>query len=308
MSGSDNPRKFIDPAVLNKITHLELKARAIVEGFLSGMHKSPHHGFSVEFKTHREYVAGDDLKHLDWKVFGRSDRLFIKEYEMETNLRGHIVLDTSESMEYGSGDISKLQLACYIAASMAYLLNQQQDAVGVTCFDKAVSSRVPAKTGHGHLATLLTALAATTPKEKTDVEHVFRELAEKFGRRGMVIIISDLFDDAEKVLKGLRYFRSKSHDVVVFHVWDEDELTFPFKRMTKFEGLEIDDKVLCDPLSVRKAYLEEVEAFNQKIRRGCQQQFVDYTLISSDRRLDVELTKFLAARMGTRLVRRGGTA
>jgi uncharacterized protein (DUF58 family) len=302
---SDNPRKYIDPHVLNKITHLELKARAIVEGFLSGMHKSPHHGFSVEFKAHREYVAGDDLKHLDWKVFGRSDRLFIKEYEMETNLRGQIVLDTSESMDYGSGELTKLELACYVAASMAYLLNKQQDAVGITCFDKGISTRLPTKTGHGHMSTVLQLLAGAKAKDRTDVEHVFRGLADKFGRRGMVIIVSDLFDDPEKVLRGLQYFRSKAHDVVLFHIWDEYELTFPFKRMTKFEGLEIDEKVLCDPTSIRKAYLEEVEAFSQRIRRGCQRQMVDYTLLSTDRRLDVELTKFLAARMGTRLVRRG---
>lgn len=298
-------KRFIDPSVLNKVSKLELKARLIVEGFLSGMHRSPYHGFSVEFAAHREYVPGDDLKHLDWKVFGRSDRLFIKEYELETNLRAHILLDTSESMDYGSGDITKLELGSFIAASMAYLLIQQQDSVGMVCFDKGIKSQVPSSSGMGHIRALLHALAGSKAQDKSDILGVFHGLAEKLTRRGMIIIISDLFDDPDRVLKALQYLRSKEHDVIVFHVWDEFELTFPFKRMTKFEGLEGFEHVKCDPMSVRKAYLEEVNTFNEKIRRGCVQNFVDYSLISTDRRLDVELTKFLAARLGTRLVRRG---
>lgn len=303
---SENPRKYIDPAVLNKVMRLEVKARSIVEGFLSGMHRSPHHGFSVEFKAHREYVRGDDLKHLDWKMFGRSDRLFVKEYEMETNLRCQLLLDTSESMDYGFGDIAKLELACYIAASMAFVLNHQQDAVGITCFDKQAGTRLPPRTGIGHVHEILKALAGAKAKEVTDVEHVFRALADKFGRRAMVIVISDLFDDPERVLRGLQYLRAKDQDVIVFHVWDHDELTFPFQRMTRFEGLEIDHKELVDPLAIRKAYLEEVRQFNEAIRRGCSHQGVDYVQISTDRKLDVELTKFLASRMSHRIIRRRG--
>lgn len=301
----ERPKKFVDPEVLNKITRLEMKARSIMEGFLSGMHKSPRKGFSIEFRAHREYVTGDDLKHLDWKVFGRTDRLYIKQYEMETNLRCHLLLDTSESMDYGSGDITKLELACYAAASMAFLLNQQQDAVGVTCFDKQVGTRTPSTTGRGHLQAILQCLAGARAKDETNIEPVFRELAEHLPRRGLVIVISDLFDAPDRVLKGLQYFRAKAHDVIVFHIWDEYELTFPFRRMTRFEGLETDVKLLCDPFSVRKAYLQEVEAFNQKIRRGCRDQFVDYVLLSTDRKLDVELTRFLASRMAQRIVRRG---
>ncbi len=298
-------KKFIDANTLNKITRLELKARLIVEGFLAGMHKSPYRGFSVEFASHREYTHGDEIKHLDWKVFGKTDRLMIKEYELETNVRCHIVLDTSESMDYGSGDTTKLELGSYIAASMAYLLTRQQDSVGIDCFDKAVGARVPAMTGTGHMRQILQALATAKGQHPTTIEPVFHSLAEKYTSRSMVIIISDLFDDADKVLKALSYFRAKAHDVIVFHLWDEFELTFPFKRMTKFEGLEEMPKVLCDPLAIRKAYLKEVEDFNEKIRRGCSGMMIDYTLISTDKKLDVELTKFLAARMGTRLVRRG---
>jgi uncharacterized protein (DUF58 family) len=301
----ESAKKYIDARVLNKITRLELKARLIVEGFLAGMHKSPYRGFSVEFASHREYVPGDEIKHLDWKVFGKTDRLMIKEYELETNLRAHIVLDTSESMDYGSGDTTKLELASFIAASMAYLLNRQQDAVGIDCFDKEVKSRVPATTGTGHMRTLLQALAGAKGQSPTDIQTVFHSLAEKYTARSMVIVISDLFDDPNKVLKALSFFRAKAHDVILFHVFDEFELTFPFKRMTRFEGLEEMPKILCDPLAIRKAYLAEVAEFNEKIRRGCAGMMIDYTQISTDKKLDVELTKFLAARMGTRLVRRG---
>jgi uncharacterized protein (DUF58 family) len=297
---ADKKHQFLDPKVLNKITRLDLKARHIVEGFVAGMHKSPYHGFSVEFAEHREYSPGDDLKHLDWKVFGRSDRLFIKEYELETNLRSHILLDTSESMDYGSGEQTKLELACHIAASMAYLILRQQDSVGMVTFDKEVKSFIPGSSAMGHLRPILGALGQVSAKNKTDLGTVFHSLAERFKQRGMVIVISDLFDKPETVLKGLSHFSHKRHDVIVFHVMDAFELTFPFERMTLFEGLEEYPKLLVDPRALRQAYLEEVEKFCDTLRKGCVKQSIDYVRISTDQALDVELSKYMASRLSIR--------
>jgi uncharacterized protein (DUF58 family) len=297
---ADATNKFLDPKVLNKITRLDLKARHIVEGFMGGMHKSPYHGFSVEFAEHREYAPGDDLKHLDWKVFGRTDRLYIKEYELETNLRSHILLDTSESMDYGSKDTTKLELASHIAASMAYLILRQQDSVGMVAFDKEVKTFIPTSSSMGHLRPILGTLAGSTAQNKTDLGTVLNTLAERIQRRGLIILISDLFDRPEVILKSLQHFSHKRHDVIVFHVLDEFELTFPFERMTLFEGLEEYPKLLIDPRSLRKAYLEEVNKFCEEIRKGCVKQMVDYVRISTDQDLDVELTKYLAGRLSIR--------
>ena len=297
---ADATNKFLDPKVLNKITRLDLKARHIVEGFMGGMHKSPYHGFSVEFAEHREYAPGDDLKHLDWKVFGRTDRLFIKEYELETNLRSHILLDTSESMDYGSKETTKLELASHIAASMAYLILRQQDSVGMVCFDKEVKTFIPTSSSMGHLRPILGTLASSNAQNKTDLGVVLNTLAERIQRRGLIILISDLFDKPESILKSLQHFSHKRHDVIVFHVLDEFELTFPFERMTLFEGLEEYPKLLIDPRSLRKAYLEEVNKFCEEMRRGCVKQMVDYVRISTDQDLDVELTKYLAGRLSIR--------
>ena len=297
---ADVTHKFLDPKVLNKITRLDLKARHIVEGFMGGMHKSPFHGFSVEFAEHREYAPGDDLKHLDWKVFGRSDRLFIKEYEMETNLRSHILLDTSESMDYGGKETTKLELASHIAASMAYLILRQQDSVGMVCFDKEVKTFIPTSSSMGHLRPILGTLAQSEGKNKTDLGAVLNSLAERIQRRGLIILISDLFDKPDVILKSLQHFSHKRHDVIVFHVLDEYELTFPFERMTLFEGLEEYPKQLVDPRSLRKAYLAEVNQFCEDLRKGCVRQMVDYVRISTDQDLDVELTKYLAGRLSIR--------
>jgi uncharacterized protein (DUF58 family) len=297
---AEGTHKFLDPKVLNKITRLDLKARHIVEGFMGGMHKSPYHGFSVEFAEHREYAPGDDLKHLDWKVFGRSDRLFIKEYELETNLRSHILLDTSESMDYGGKETTKLELASHIAASMAYLILRQQDSVGMVCFDKEVKSFIPTSSSMGHLRPILGTLAQSEGKNKTDLGAVLNALAERIQRRGLIILISDLFDKPETILKSLQHFSHKRHDVIVFHVLDEYELTFPFERMTLFEGLEDYPKQLVDPRSLRKAYLAEVNQFCEEMRKGCVRQMIDYVRISTDQDLDVELTKYLAGRLSIR--------
>lgn len=295
--------KYLDAKILNNIRNLDLKARQIMEGFVAGMHKSPYRGFSVEFAQHREYSQGDDLKHLDWKVFGRTDRLFLKEYELETNLRCHILLDTSESMEYKSGNTSKLELACYIAASLGYLIIHQQDAVGLVCFDKEAKRPLPPGSNPAHMRAILTELAGTEPKQKTDIAAVFHAMAERLKHKGMIIVISDLFDQPTNVLRGLQHLRHRKHDVIVFHVMDEHEVTFPFKRMTLFEGLEEYPEVLCDPPSLRKEYLEEVNKYTTAIKRGCMHDQIDYEQITTNQPLDVALSKYLAARLGTRVKR-----
>jgi len=226
--------------------------------------------------------------------------LYIKEYELETNLRAHILLDTSESMDYKSGEISKLELASFIAASMAYLILRQQDSVGLVCFDKEVKSFVPASSSMGQMRTLLGILGQNNAQQTTDIGTVFHTLAERFRQKGLVIVVSDLFDKAERILKALQHFRHKRHDVIIFHVLDEYELNFPFQRMTMFEGLEQYPKLLVDPRALRKAYLEEADRFCTEIKTGCTHRRIDYVRISTDQELGVELTKYLAARLGGR--------
>ena len=293
-------KRLLDPAVLNKITRLDLKARLMVEVFVSGMHKSPYHGFSVEFAEHRQYTPGDDLRHLDWKIFGRTDRLYIKEYELETNLRSHILLDTSESMDYGSEGRQKLETAAFIAASLGYLIVRQQDAVGLATFDKSIQAFIPTGSHLGHLRQILTVLGMAKPQRTSDLGQVLHVLAERIPRRGLILLVSDLFDDADKILKGLQHLRHTKHDVIVFHVLDADETTFPFDRMTLFEGMEEFPKVLCDPKAVRAAYLQELDSFCAKIRKGCVEQKIDYCRITTDQKLDVALSAYLAERLKTR--------
>lgn len=300
---SEDFLRYLDKRVLNKITRLDLKARHIVEGFVTGMHKSPYHGFSIEFAEHREYVPGDDIKHLDWKVYGRTDRLYIKEYELDTNLRSYILLDTSESMDYRSGELSKLELGAFIAASLSYKILHQQDSVSMVCFDKEVNRMIPSSSSMGHMNALLGTLNNAKAEKTTDLSAVFHSLAERFRQRGLVIIISDLFDDPGRILKALQHFRHKRHDVVVFHVLDEYEISFPFQRMTLFDGLEDHPKLLIDPRALRKAYREEVEKACGALRRGCTKMMIDYVRISTDQQLDVELVKYLATRLGTRTKR-----
>lgn len=288
--------KYLDPKTLNKIKGLDLKARLIIEGMVTGAHKSPYHGFSIEFAEHREYVAGDDIRHVDWKVYGKSDRFYIKQYEEETNLNCTIVLDASESMEYSSDEVSKLEYSRYIAASLAHLILQQQDAVGLALFDKDLTKVIP-PSGHGsHLKLLLNEISNCQGAKKTSIGSVLHQLAERVTKRGMIILISDLFDDPDSLLKGLRHLKHKKHDIVVFHVVDKAELTFPFEKMTRFVGLEDHPTIMANPRALRKTYLEEFKKFTDKVKRVCQSHRVDYELIHTEQRLDVALSTYLAAR------------
>ena len=288
--------KYLDPKTLTKITRLDLLARLVVEGYISGLHRSPYHGFSVEFASHREYVPGDDIRHVDWRVYARSDRYTIKQYEEETNLRCTILLDVSESMGYGSGPVSKKDYACYVAASLTYLLLQQQDSVGLATFDSELRRFIPPKSTPGQLKLLLNEMGQVSPERKTRMDLVFHDVAERIARRGLVVIISDFFDTPERVMMGLRHFRHNKHEVIVFHVLDEYELSFPFDEMTMFEGLEEAGEVVTEPRSLRDTYLDEINAFVSALQKGCRSRGIDYVQLATNQHLDVALSAYLAAR------------
>lgn len=295
----ENSLKYLDPKVLNKIARLELRARLVVEGFLSGRHRSPYHGVSVEFAEHREYVPGDDLRHMDWKVFGKTDRHYIKRYEEETSLTCHLVVDGSQSMLYaGEGGVSKYDYAATAAASLAYLILRQQDFAGLAVFDEKIRSFVPPSNNPAHLKTLANELSETESLPKTDLGMVLSEIATRIRQRGMVVLISDLFDKPENILKGLKKMRAKEMDIVVFHLLDEEEITFPFQRMYRFLGMEEMLALTADPRSLQAAYLQIFDEFTDTMRRGCLSQGIDYQLVNTSHLLDVVLTAFLAHRAG----------
>lgn len=295
----DNPyASFLDFTTINRLRYLELKAKDIVEGYMSGMHKSPYRGFSVEFAEHREYVPGDDLRHVDWKVYSRSDRYYVKQYEEETNLIANVVLDTSESMTFKSDGPSKLEYGGLLAASLIYLILRQRDAAGLALFGNEVYQTVQPKTHPAHFRLCVGHIAEPVVQPNTDIGNMLHGLAERLNRRGLVIVVSDLLDDPTRVLHGLSHLKHKQHDVIMLHVLDHAERTFPYDRMTRFEGLESDEKLVADPRSLRAAYLEELDKYLKTLRKGCLAHNVDYHLIDTKDSLEVALSSYLAARAG----------
>jgi uncharacterized protein (DUF58 family) len=292
-------QKYLDPRILAKLRGLPLRARHIVEGYVAGLHRSPSRGFSIEFAEHREYAPGDDLRYVDWKVFGRTDKFYLKQYEDETNLICYIVLDISESMSYRSGQaaLSKLEYAQCVAGSLAYLVLHQQDAVGLVTFDQEIQALVRPSTNPSHLGQVMSALESVSAESKTEMGLILHDVAERFAKRGVVLILSDLFDDVPSILAGLKHLRHRRHDVIVFHLLDPAELDFPFTRPTRFLGLEQGPEVATDPTALRAAYLHEFRRFLGHIERGCRSQQVDYQRIRTDQLLDAALSRYLAARM-----------
>jgi uncharacterized protein (DUF58 family) len=289
-------RRSLQPELIARIGRLEVRARHIVEGLLSGMHRSPYFGQSIEFLQHRQYVAGDDLRHVDWKVWGKQDRLYVKQYEEDTNLRACLLVDLSASMSYGGGAMTKCDYACTAAAALAYLLLRQQDAVGCVAFDESIRQTVPLKTSNKHLTTIVKALSIAEPRDKTYLSSVLSQVAENFPRRGLMVLLSDLLVDADDLLRGLRRLRQRGHDVLVLHVLDDDELDFPFAGPTRFEGLEIDEHLKCNPRALRQGYLTALEGFLATVRRGCARDRVDYALVRTSDPLDAALIAFLNRR------------
>jgi uncharacterized protein (DUF58 family) len=289
-------RPFLDPAVVARLGTLELKARTIVEGFLSGLHRSPFKGFSVEFAEYRQYIPGDDLSTIDWKVFARSDRYYVKKFEEETNLDAHLLLDVSGSMGYGSAAMTKFEYGACLAAALAYLMNRQRDAVGLTAFDDKIVAMLPAGSRPGHLRNMLVTLDRLQLGRETNVTKPLNQIVDSLSKRGMVVLISDLLDDADAVIRSLKHFQFRGNDVIVFHVLDPDEIDFPFERPTMFEDLETSEEVLAVPGAVRDHYVRAMSGFIERYRRELGATGIDYQLLSTKRPLELALMSYLSTR------------
>jgi uncharacterized protein (DUF58 family) len=292
-------RQFLDPAVVARLGTLELRARTVVEGFISGLHRSPFKGFSVEFAEYRQYIHGDDLSTIDWKVFARSDRYYVKKFEEETNLVCQLMIDVSGSMAYGSRGITKFEYAACLAASLGYLMNRQRDGVGLTAFDDRIVAALPASTRPGHLRHLLITLNRLVLGRRTNVSKPLHQLADSMNRRGMVVLISDLLDDPETVVRGLKHFQYRGSDVLVFHILDPDELEFPFDRTTRFEDLETSEEVMAVPGLVRSHYLQQISGLIERYRRELGAAGIDYQLLSTKQPLEMALLAYLSTRSRT---------
>jgi len=289
--------RYLEPKALARVRNLKLVARTVVEGFISGLHKSPFKGFSTEFAEHREYVPGDNLRHLDWKVLGRTDRYYVKEYEEETNLAAHILLDVSGSMDYGSDDaVTKFQYGCYLAAVLAYLLIRQRDSAGLVLFDDKIRLRMPARSTPLHLNEMLKQLERCQPGKPTRVAKIFHDLAETFKRRCLLIVISDLYDEPESVLRALHHFRHKKHEVIVFHVLDKSELELDLDDVYNLVDNETGEKLQVDPNVVREDYRRRIQEFIDTYRKACRQSGVDYITTDTQVPYDLMLTAYLDKR------------
>lgn len=293
----ENYQKYLNPQTLASLEGLDLQARMVVEGFVAGQHASPYHGFSVEFAQHREYVPGDDVRHVDWKVWSKTDKFYLKQYEEETNLLTYLLLDTSESMAYASGsNVSKMQYAQFVASALGYMVLRQQDSVGMATFDDAVRRFVRPSGQPSHLKELLRVMDVTPARDKSDMGLVFNDLAERFRKRGVVVVLSDLLDEVPRILAGLKHFRHRRHEVIVFHILDPAEVDFPFRETTLFRGMEGLPDVLADPYALRRAYQDELKAYLAALKKGCQSIDIDYVPLRTDQELDGPLTSYLASR------------
>jgi len=295
----ENSRKYFDPQTLAKLSGLSLRARRIVEGLVAGSHRSPFRGFSIEFAEHREYTPGDDVRYIDWKLFGRSDKFYLKQYEDETNLLAYILVDTSESMLYQgpSASMSKLDYARCIAATIAYLVMQQQDSAGLVTFDSETCDYLPPTSAASAWNQIIHILENCRTDRKSHTGPIFHELAERLRRRGVVLILSDLLDDVDAMLAGLKHFRHRQHDVIVFHLLDPAEIDFPFDRPTLFRGMEGFANVTADPVVLRRAYRRQFEQYSRQLKAGLLERQMDYQLVRTDQSMDRVLSKYLAARM-----------
>lgn len=297
-------KQFLSPEAVARISRLELAARNVVEGFLSGQHRSPYFGQSIDFAQHREYAPGDDVRRIDWKVWSKTDKYYIKQYEEETNLRTTLVVDVSESMQYGSGQVTKFDYACTVAAAVAYLLLRQQDAVSLVAFDDEVRGIAPSRSRQTHLGAILSVLMQESPSRKTDMYEILKYVANEKSQKGMVVLISDLFVPRDGLFKGLRLLRRRGHDVLVFQVLDDEELDFNFAGTTRFEGLEGTGELVCDPRALREGYLAAMQAFLDDIRRNCAGSVIDYQPIRTSEHIDAALRHYIKHRVGFRRAER----
>lgn len=296
-----SPYLYFEPHRITKLKNLNLLVRQAVEGFISGLHRSPHKGFSVEFSEHREYTPGDDLRHLDWVAWGRTDRYYIKQYEQETNLRAYILLDVSKSMDYKfSGSLTKFHYGCFLSACLSYLMCRQQDTVGMIAFDNDVRFHLPPGSTPAHMDRIFTNLEKLRPKRKTAIADTCHQLAESIAKRGLVIIISDFYDDQADVTRALQHFVHKKHQVIVFHVLDKAELEFPFKGIVSLTDVETGEKMQVDARQIRGAYRDEMQAFVERFRKECGDRNIEYVQTTTNTPYDVMLLEYLARRRAIR--------
>ena len=289
-------KDYLKPEILSKINNLELRAKLVVEGFITGLHRSPFHGFSVEFSQHRPYNTGDSLRFIDWKVFGRTDRFYIKQYEEETNLKSYILLDCSQSMTFTSSTVSKLQYGKYLASALMYLMLLQRDAVGLITFDTQIKKLLPPRSATSYLQVLLGELDRAVPGTDTNIGSVLHSMAERIKRKGLLILISDLFDEPEKVISGLRHFRHNKHEVLVFQLLDPKERSFNFEGDVQFEDLETGEKINTQPWYIKQDYQRKIEEYIGYIKSQCRDHQIDYQLINTDTSLDMALMEYLIKR------------
>lgn len=290
-------RKYLRPEVISRLQSFNLKARMVVEGFITGLHKSPYHGFSVEFAEHRQYMPGDDLKHIDWKIYGRTDRYYVKQYEEETNLKCTIIVDSSASMRFASeGNISKFEYASYLAGALSYLMTKQQDAVGLALYDNEVRTYLPPRSRGSFIQEILRTLSSTTPSNASGTAGALDRLAERISRRGLIIIISDFFDDLESIVAALKHFRHKKHEVIAFQLLDPRELDFKFGSDAIFKDMETSDEMTTQPFQIQKAYMEAVSTFTDDLKRECRHRNIDYMLLDTSQAFDNAMVHYLHRR------------
>jgi uncharacterized protein (DUF58 family) len=291
-----NNTQYLDPEVAARLEHFEMRARLIVEGFITGLHKSPYHGFSVEFLEHREYLPGDPIKHVDWKVFGKFDRYFIKKFEEETNLKAYILIDCSNSMGFTSHRISKLEYAKMLASALSYLMIRQQDAVGLLPFSNHIHSYIPPRSTKSHLNIILHKLSQLEPTSTTNTAAVLHNLAERIKKKGLIILISDLLDRQDEVMMGLQHFRHQKHEVIVFHILDTQELAFKYNKKTRFVDMETGEEIVTQPWEIKKMYLQKMDEMKKYFSTRCRNAFIDYTSINTVTPYDKALLAYLIKR------------
>lgn len=289
-------RRFLKPEVISKLSGIEIKARLVVEGFIAGLHRSPYHGFSVEFAEHRQYMPGDPLRNIDWKVYGKTDRYFVKEFEEETNLKAYLLLDISGSMGYSSNGINKLEYSSYLCAALSYLMLKQRDSVGLVVFDQKIKNYIPPKSTLSHLHNLLKELDKLSPSETTNISSTLHQMAERIKRRGLIILISDLFDQPAEIISGLKHFRHKKHEVIVFHILDPKEKSFAFEKEAVFKDLETKEEIMTSPWQIRKDYQDKLKELLNRYTLECRESMIDYVRLDTSVPFDRALFSYLNKR------------
>lgn len=291
-----NKREYLKPETISRIENLSLVARLVVEGFIIGLHKSPYHGFSVEFAEHRQYMPGDEIKHIDWKLYGKTDRYYVKQFEEETNLKANIILDASQSMGFGESGISKVEYGSYLSAALTYLMLRQQDAVGLTIFDKGIRSMIPPSARPSYLNVILSQMQSIETGQDTDIAGTLHELADRVKRRGLIILISDLLDDPDDVITGLKHFRHKKHEVIVFHVLDEQEIEFDYGSQVELTDMESGEHMTTEPRLIRQDYQAEMQEFIRYYKEECLSNHIDYVQLTTTQPFDIALSEYLNKR------------